>query len=84
MPSSATPSSLSSSTLPPNFYFLFALPLIFTLRDESQEDPRDVIAHKHDINYIGLNGSIGCLVNGAGLAMATMDLIKVLALFRRS
>ena len=47
------------------------------VRDESQEDPRDVTAHKYDINYIGLNGSIGCLVNGAGLAMATMDLIKV-------
>jgi len=47
------------------------------LKDESQEDPRDVQAHKHDINYIGLSGSIGCLVNGAGLAMATMDLIKL-------
>jgi succinyl-CoA synthetase beta subunit len=56
---------------------LFRHPEFTLLKDESQEDPRDVQAHKHDINYIGLNGSIGCLVNGAGLAMATMDLIKL-------
>ena len=41
-------------------------------RDESQEDPREVAAHKYDLNYIGLDGNIGCMVNGAGLAMATM------------
>ena len=50
---------------------------IFALRDASQEDPREVAAAKHDLNYIGLDGSIGCMVNGAGLAMATMDIIKL-------
>lgn len=50
---------------------------IFGLRDTSQEDPREVKASKYDLNYIGLDGNIGCLVNGAGLAMATMDLIKL-------
>jgi succinyl-CoA synthetase beta subunit len=50
---------------------------LFTLKDESQEDPREVEASKHDLNYIGLDGSIGCMVNGAGLAMATMDIIKL-------
>lgn len=49
---------------------------IFALKDESQEDPREVTASKFDLNYIQLNGNIGCLVNGAGLAMATMDIIK--------
>lgn len=49
---------------------------IFQLRDWSQEDERDERASKADLNYIGLDGSIGCLVNGAGLAMATMDIIK--------
>ena len=46
-------------------------------RDRSQEDPREVEAALYDLNYIGLDGSIGCLVNGAGLAMATMDIIKL-------
>eukprot|EP00474_Spongospora_subterranea_P001443 CRZ01901.1 hypothetical protein [Spongospora subterranea] len=50
---------------------------IFKLRDRSQEDPREVTASKYNLNYIGLNGNIGCLVNGAGLAMATMDIIKL-------
>jgi len=50
---------------------------IFELRDASQEDEREVQASKFNLNYIGLDGSIGCLVNGAGLAMATMDLIKL-------
>lgn len=50
---------------------------IFAMRDESQEDPREVAAHKYDLNYIGLDGNIGCMVNGAGLAMATMDIIKL-------
>lgn len=50
---------------------------VFSLRDWSQEDPRDVDAARAGINYIGLTGSIGCLVNGAGLAMATMDIIKL-------
>ncbi|XP_059170899.1 succinate--CoA ligase [ADP-forming] subunit beta, mitochondrial-like [Physella acuta] len=50
---------------------------IFALRDWSQEDERDYKASKADLNYIALDGSIGCLVNGAGLAMATMDIIKL-------
>ncbi|KAF6261753.1 succinate-CoA ligase beta chain [Scenedesmus sp. NREL 46B-D3] len=47
------------------------------MRDESQLDPREVAADKFDLNYIGLDGTIGCMVNGAGLAMATMDTIKL-------
>uniref|UniRef100_A0A0B7AE21 Succinate--CoA ligase [ADP-forming] subunit beta, mitochondrial n=1 Tax=Arion vulgaris TaxID=1028688 RepID=A0A0B7AE21_9EUPU len=50
---------------------------VFSLRDWSQEDERDHRAAKADLNYIALDGSIGCLVNGAGLAMATMDIIKL-------
>ncbi len=50
---------------------------IFAMRDKTQEDPREVRASEHDLNYIGLDGNIGCLVNGAGLAMATMDIIKL-------
>ncbi|KAF2554023.1 hypothetical protein F2Q68_00033390 [Brassica cretica] len=50
---------------------------IFALRDPTQEDPREVSAAKVDLNYIGLDGEIGCMVNGAGLAMATMDIIKL-------
>ncbi|GAX77697.1 hypothetical protein CEUSTIGMA_g5140.t1 [Chlamydomonas eustigma] len=50
---------------------------IFALKDDSQIDPREVAAAKVDLNYIGLDGSIGCMVNGAGLAMATMDIIKL-------
>lgn len=50
---------------------------IFALKDPTQEDPREVEAEAHDLNYVGLDGSIGCLVNGAGLAMATMDAIKL-------
>jgi succinyl-CoA synthetase beta subunit len=50
---------------------------VFKLRDRSQEDWREVEAAKYDLNYIGLTGTIGCMVNGAGLAMATMDIIKV-------
>eukprot|EP00954_Amorphochlora_amoebiformis_P016378 1283660-Amorphochlora_amoeboformis.AAC.1 len=46
------------------------------MRDESMEDPRDVAASKFNLNYIGLDGNIGCMVNGAGLAMATMDIIQ--------
>ena len=47
------------------------------LRDEDEEDPRELEATKHDLNYITLEGNIGCMVNGAGLAMATMDIIKL-------
>ncbi|KAJ3137640.1 hypothetical protein HK100_000552 [Physocladia obscura] len=50
---------------------------IFNLRDTTQEDAREVAAAKWNLNYIGLDGTIGCLVNGAGLAMATMDIIKL-------
>lgn len=50
---------------------------IFAQRDTSMEDPRDVKAEKAGLNYIGLDGNIGCMVNGAGLAMATMDIIKL-------
>ncbi|WP_215141653.1 ADP-forming succinate--CoA ligase subunit beta [Exiguobacterium qingdaonense] len=49
---------------------------ILSLRDTTEEDPREVEASKHDLSYIALDGNIGCLVNGAGLAMATMDIIK--------
>ena len=50
---------------------------LFALKDDSQIDPREVAASKWDLNYIGLDGKIGCMVNGAGLAMATMDIIKL-------
>lgn len=50
---------------------------LFSLRDWSQEDPKEVEAAKFDLNYIALEGNIGCMVNGAGLAMATMDIIKL-------
>ena len=47
------------------------------MRDESQEDPTEAAAKRHDLNYVTLDGNIGCMVNGAGLAMATMDVIKL-------
>lgn len=50
---------------------------VFDKRDITQENKADVEAGKYDLNYIQLDGSIGCLVNGAGLAMATMDIIQV-------
>ncbi len=46
------------------------------MRDETEEDPRELEAARHELSYISLDGNIGCMVNGAGLAMATMDLIK--------
>ena len=49
---------------------------ISAMRDKTEEDPREVAASEYNLNYIGLNGNIACLVNGAGLAMATMDIIK--------
>lgn len=55
---------------------LYRHPEIAALRDPSQEDPREVEAKKYDLSYVGLDGNIGCIVNGAGLAMATMDIIK--------
>jgi len=56
---------------------LFKHPEIMELRDLNEEDPTEVEASKHDLAYIKLEGSIGCMVNGAGLAMATMDIIKL-------
>ena len=55
---------------------LYRQPAIAALRDKSEEDPREVAASDHALNYIGLEGNIACLVHGAGLAMATMDIIK--------
>ena len=56
---------------------IFRRPEILRLRDLNEEDPAEIEASKHDLAYIKLNGSIGCMVNGAGLAMATMDIIKL-------
>ncbi|MDC1224243.1 ADP-forming succinate--CoA ligase subunit beta [Pelagibacteraceae bacterium] len=56
---------------------LFKHPEIMDLRDLNEEDPTEIEASKHDLAYIKLDGSIGCMVNGAGLAMATMDIIKL-------
>jgi succinyl-CoA synthetase beta subunit len=55
---------------------LYRHPEVAAMRDTAEEDPREVEATKHGLNYIGLDGNIACLVNGAGLAMATMDIIK--------
>ena len=55
---------------------LYRYPEVAAMRDTAEEDPREVEASKHGLNYIGLDGNIACLVNGAGLAMATMDIIK--------
>ena len=55
---------------------LFRHPEIAELRDKSQEDPREMRAADRGLNYVGLDGNIGCIINGAGLAMATMDMIK--------
>ena len=56
---------------------LFRRPAISELRDKSQEDPRETQANDRGLSYVGLDGQIGCVVNGAGLAMATMDMIKL-------
>jgi len=56
---------------------LFRHPDLAAMRDESQEDPTEVAASRHDLNYVTLDGNIACMVNGAGLAMATMDVIKL-------
>ena len=56
---------------------LYRHPDIAQLRDETEEDPKELAASKYDLNYIALDGEIGCMVNGAGLAMATMDIIKL-------
>jgi succinyl-CoA synthetase beta subunit len=56
---------------------LYRHPEIAELRDEDEEDPAELEAAQHELNYVKLDGSIGCMVNGAGLAMATMDIIKL-------
>ena len=56
---------------------LYRQPAVCDLRDETEEDPKELAASKYDLNYIALDGEIGCMVNGAGLAMATMDIIKL-------
>ncbi|MFN0190578.1 MAG: ADP-forming succinate--CoA ligase subunit beta [Aestuariivirga sp.] len=56
---------------------LFRHPDVVAMRDETEEDPKEIEASKFDLNYIALDGAIGCMVNGAGLAMATMDIIKL-------
>ncbi len=56
---------------------LYRHPDIAALRDETEEDPKEIEATKHELSYIALDGEIGCMVNGAGLAMATMDIIKL-------
>ena len=54
-----------------------AIPKWRALRDETEEDAKEIEASKYDLNYVTLDGTIGCMVNGAGLAMATMDIIKL-------
>src|SRR6184192_4357502 len=56
---------------------LFRQPALAEWRDPTQEDPKETIARRYDLNYVSLDGDIGCMVNGAGLAMATMDIIKL-------
>ena len=56
---------------------LYRHPDIVALRDETEEDAKEIEASKYELNYVTLDGSIGCMVNGAGLAMATMDIIKL-------
>jgi succinyl-CoA synthetase beta subunit len=56
---------------------LYRHPELAAMRDESQEDPTELAASKHDLNYVTLDGNIACMVNGAGLAMATMDVVKL-------
>ena len=56
---------------------LYRRPQVEALRDPGQEDPREAMAHDHGLAYVGLDGDIGCIINGAGLAMATMDMIKL-------
>ena len=56
---------------------LYRHPDIVALRDLTEEDPKEIEASRYDLNYVALDGTIGCMVNGAGLAMATMDIIKL-------
>src|SRR6201991_4418299 len=59
---------------------LYRHPEVVALRDETEEDAKEIEASKYDLNYVALDGTIGCMVNGAGLAMATMDIIKLYGL----
>jgi succinyl-CoA synthetase beta subunit len=56
---------------------LYRHPEVMALRDETEEDPKEIEASRYDLSYVALDGTIGCMVNGAGLAMATMDIIKL-------
>jgi Succinyl-CoA synthetase, beta subunit len=56
---------------------LYRQPELVAMRDKSQEDARELEADEWELNYVALEGNIGCMVNGAGLAMATMDIIKL-------
>src|SRR5690606_8089093 len=56
---------------------LYRQPALAAMRDTSEEDPTEVEAKEFDLNYVKLDGNVGCMVNGAGLAMATMDIIKL-------
>jgi succinyl-CoA synthetase beta subunit len=56
---------------------LFRHPDVVALRDETEEDPKEIEASKYDLSYVALDGTIGCMVNGAGLAMATLDIIQL-------
>jgi len=56
---------------------MYRHPEVAALRDETEEDAKEIEASKYDLNYVTLDGTIGCMVNGAGLAMATMDIIKL-------
>ena len=67
----STPRSTSTTTR------FTAIPRSLRLRDQTEENAKEIEASKHDLNYIALDGNIGCMVNGAGLAMATMDIIKL-------
>ena len=68
--------AVDAGQVPVRQEFLDRHPDLAALRDIAEEDPREVEASEHGLNYIGLDGNIACLVNGAGLAMATMDIIK--------
>ena len=63
---------------------LFRHPDVVALRDLTEEDEKEIEASKYDLNYVALDGTIGCMVNGAGLAMATMDIIKLYGESRRT
>ena len=63
---------------------LYRHPDIAALRDPNEEDAKEIEASKYDLSYIKLDGTIGCMVNGAGLAMATMDIIKLYGESRRT